>query len=479
MLGEYRVVEVRDWSRIPRKQLHFDDKLFCYKNANASDYINLGLYLNERDEYCACGFVGVCVLKDKYDEDYVGPDGKKIILKVVPRFKVNPWDMLAAVMNDDEYEKYSLCAENRGERFYEIFEDEKPLPLDVEDGGGEILLAISCIRACYKVCTRTVNRKMDYVQENLNGKIRGRVDFANHIKKNVVTGREDRIFCKYPAFSEDTIENQILKQSVLFSERILKVNNCLEIDGLAKIREMLLYCKRRLSRISEKNIKKSDYLAVNTRGFNSAYAPAIKLAEMLLSHSNMCISAKGDKTGFVVPFAIRMETIFEYYARTVIKDAINSDEKNKSKLRVDKYRDISEYEDLLKTTDNRDIYLMSSYIPDIAIQRYNSETERWEYTTVLDVKYQRSVDPRSETVRHNSHQLLFYALLLNTKECGFVFPEESGQADLLIEEKLVIQDGDAQKSDRFYSEFHIGYNESNREEEMKRILSYANKFYRK
>ncbi|WP_173326822.1 5-methylcytosine restriction system specificity protein McrC [Sharpea azabuensis] len=479
MLDEYRVVEVSDWSKISRKQLRYDDKLFCYKNANSCDCINLGLYLNERDEYCSCGYVGVCVLKDKFDEDYVGADGKKIIFKVNPRFKVNPWDMLATVMNDDEYEKYSICAEKRGERFYEIFDDEKPLPLNVEDSGGEILLAISCIRACYKVCTGTVKRKMDYVQENLNGKIRGRVDFANHIKKNVVTGREDRIFCKYPAFSEDTIENQILKQSILLSERILKLNNCLEIDGLAKIREMLLYCKRRLSKISDKNIRKPDYLAVNTRGFNSAYTPAVKLAEMLLTHSNMCISAKGDKTGFVVPFAVRMETIFEYYARTVIKNAINNDKKNELILRVDKYRDISEFDDLLKTTNNRDIYLMSSYIPDIAIQHYNNETKNWEYTTVLDVKYQRSVNPRSETVRHNSHQLLFYTLLLNTKECGFVFPEEPGLTDFFVEEKLLIQDGDAQKSDRFYSEFHIGYNELNREKEIKRIITYVNKLYRK
>ena len=110
---------------------------------------------------------------------------------------------------------------------------------------------------------------------------------------------------------------------------------------------------------------------------------------------------------------------------------------------------------------------------------YNNETKNWEYTTVLDVKYQRSVNPRSETVRHNSHQLLFYTLLLNTKECGFVFPEEPGLTDFFVEEKLLIQDGDAQKSDRFYSEFHIGYNELNREKEIKRIITYVNKLYRK
>lgn len=479
MLDGYHVIEVRDWSKIPRTKLKYDDKLFCYKNANSCDSSNLGIYLNERDEYCASGYVGVCVLKDKFDEDYIAPDGKKVILKVIPRFKVSPWEMLADVMNDNEYEKYSASAEERGQSFYEIFEDEKPLLLDIEEYGGEVLLAISCIRSSYKICTGIISRKMDYVQENLNGKIRGRIDFSNHIKKNVVIGREDRIYCKYPKFSEDTIENQIIKKSILLAERILKVNKCLEVDGLAKIREMLMYCKKRLSLISDREIRKSDFLAVNTKGFNSAYAPAIKIAEMLITHSSMSISSKGDKTGFVVPYAIRMETVFEFYIRSLVKKYINTDEKNKNRIRVDNYRDAAHPEELLKTSTNKDLYLMSNYIPDIAIQEYNDEKKCWEYTTVLDVKYQKSSDPNSETVRHNSHQLLFYALLLNVTKCGFVFPEENGKEYPEVVEELVIQEGDAAKTERIYAEFHIGYQLHDREKEMKRMFEYAKKWNRK
>ena len=86
-----------------------------------------------------------------------------------------------------------------------------------------------------------LNRNMSYISENLNGKIRGRIDFSKHIKKNIAYGREDRIYCKYPSFSENTIENKILKKALEMSERLLQVNHCLDVEGLSKIREMHSY----------------------------------------------------------------------------------------------------------------------------------------------------------------------------------------------------------------------------------------------
>ena len=38
--------------------------------------------------------------------DYVGPDGKKIILHVKPRFRIlSPWQMLTEIMSDEEYDQ--------------------------------------------------------------------------------------------------------------------------------------------------------------------------------------------------------------------------------------------------------------------------------------------------------------------------------------------------------------------------------------
>ena len=39
------------------------------------------------------------------------------------------------------------------------------------------------------------------------------------------------------------------------SERLLQVNHCLDVEGLSKIREMLVYSKKRMSNIQSKIIK--------------------------------------------------------------------------------------------------------------------------------------------------------------------------------------------------------------------------------
>lgn len=467
----YRIVEVEDWHKIPANKLPYNNQIFCYSNIDEIKSYNMGLYLNNKRQYCVGGFVGVCVLKNIYDEDYIDEAGNKIILKVIPRFKVSPWEMLSKVMNDAEYDKYVIAADARKESFYEIFDDEKPLKLDVDESGGEVLLAVSFIRACYKVCSTILNRRMSYTCENLNGKVRGRIDFNNQIRKNIVNGREDRIYCKYPKFSEDTLENQILKQGLLKSESILRVNSCFDVKGLVKIREMLIYCKKRLTSVTDMTIKRSDFSQVNDKGFNASYAPAINLAKMVLLHSSMSVSSKGEKSSYVVPYAIRMETVFEYYARFMIKELFEN-RTDKNEWKIDDYKDISDPNDLLKTTKNNDAYIMKSYIPDIAIMHFNKEDGKWEYVTVLDVKYQRSSDPNESSVRHNTHQLFFYMLLLNTCKCGFIFPSEYGRDYGSFIDEIIQQNGEVNGLSRYYSEFHISFEKNENDKTLQRLAKY-------
>ncbi len=207
------------------------------------------------------------------------------------------------------------------------------------------------------------------------------------------------------------------------SERLLQVNHYLDVEGLSKIREMLVYSKKRMSNIQSKIIKKSDFLSVNITGFNSTYSHAIKLAEMIINHAGITINQTGEQTGLIIPYAIKLESIFEFYARAKIKKYIK--ESGIKDIRLDAYRNIFSSEILLNTTNNDDCYLIHNYIPDIAFQKYNPQTNEWNYIAVMEVKYQRSTsDVINTTRRHNTHQLLFYTLLLNVKRCGFIFPSE-------------------------------------------------------
>lgn len=475
-MNDVTIITVNDWSAV--KGLKYSENLFCFKNVNSVDCENLGIYLDDHNQYRSSGYVGVCVLQTKDGQDYIGADGKKIILHVKPRFKtISPWQMLTEIMKDEEYEDYIHGSESS---IYTILDAESPIKLNIDESGGEVLLAISFIRACYKVCSTNLKRKMQYKKENLNGKIRGRIDFPNQVKKNIARGREDQIYCKYPAFSEDILENQILKNALIVSERLLRVNKCMEAEGIDNIRSMCTYCKNRLKGISEVKIKKSDFLSINVKGFNASYGPAIGLAEMIITHSNMSVNVSGVKSGYVIPYAIRMEALFEFYTRTRIKQYLET-KGIKEQVRLDPYRSNKNKEDLLLSVNNDSAYLMKNYIPDIAFQIRckNNESEEidWKYVAVMDVKYQRSTEKvGAETRRHNSHQLLFYALLLNVKRCGFVFPADSDRRiDYFDEEgeSLILQKGNVDKTDRKYSEFHLGEKEEQQQAEMDRLIAYA------
>ena len=463
MPDDFIVIEVQDWSAISPAHLKYNEDIFCYRDADSCGSNNLGIFLwgeKEPRQYHTSGYVGICVLKNKDGGHYLNAEGKKVLLKVMPRFDLSPWLMLSEVISDNEYEEYEKSSELEGKKIYEISDDERPIRLPVDSFGGEVILAISFIRACYKVCSGIMCRKMEFIQENLNGRIRGRIDFSNQIKQNIAMGREDRIFCKYLSFTEDTIENRIIKKALVFSERILQVNNCLYVKGLSKIHEMLLFSKKRLNKVRDVLIKKSDFVTVNLTGFNTVYKPAINLAELLLTHTEMSLSNKGEKTGYVLPYAIRMETIFEFYVRAVIKRFLKLNHKKYGGIQIERFKSRDDNE-LLLTTDAKDVYIMSHYIPDIAFQQYNSEKQALEYVAVFDVKYQHSKQASNNVVRKNSHQLLFYTLLLNVGRCGFIFPAENGQTEVYKEANLIIQDSNLSAKDaRVYSEFYLSSDEN-------------------
>lgn len=465
MADNQNIIEAWDWSKIDTQQLPYSENLFCYTNVNNAGIDNLGIWINEKGEYWTSGYSGVCVLKDKNGDDYIY-NGKTVILVVRPRFKTSAFSMLANVICDDEYDKYVSSLDHELFEFY----DDPPIRIKVDHSGGDLLLAFSFIKSCYRICTKLLNHKMKFYNENLIGKVRGKIDFPNHLKKNVFYGREDRIYCKYPFFSEDTIENRILKKALGLSERIMYAYNYEPIEGMANIREMLIYSKRRLSGIAEGEIKRSDFLTVNVNGFNSLYAPAIGLAKLLIDNVGINVGLSRSHFGYVIPYAIRMESVFEFYIRSQIKSYIKA--KGIDDIKLDIFRSRSN-NNLLKTTKNRS-YLMQEYIPDIALMKFNNAKGCWEYAVVLDVKYQRSLmGVMSSTRRHNTHQLMFYALLLNVKGCGFVFPQGADVKPQHNNEQLVLQCGNADSTERFYSEFYISESGDAQANEFERMIDYA------
>ncbi len=116
---------------------------------------------------------------------------------------------------------------------------------------------------------------------------------------------------------------------------------------------------------------------------------------------------------FTIPYMINMESLFEFYARIVLKRSIDSEkyilERYSRKLFIQK--DIREFSEL-----ERGIHLMPYCIPDIIICNAVDKKP----VAVFDAKYK----PHVRSVRSETHQLLSYVFLTGVDDCGFIFPGE-------------------------------------------------------
>lgn len=294
---------------------------------------------------------------------------------------------------------------------------------------------------------------------------------AKHIKQNVSQAREDRIFCKYPIFTVDTLENRIMKAALIKAKKVFR-NNGIAVKEIGRIYS---YCENSLKAVRTVSISKSDFNRVNTTGFNSCYKRVMGLAKTVLLNTgvNDLIGKETDEIRYVIPYTINMESLFEFYVRAVLKEYLRKD--SDSHIVLDEYR-MSQKNPLLTLKDSdQQAYLMNHYVPDIAlIDQSDSESK---YIAVFDVKYQNSLNTvYSETRRHNSHQLLFYTLLLNVKRCGFIFPKQrkDEKLDDLEMYELNIQSGDARDtSDREYTQWSAEFTSTSNNRLAERIVHYV------
>jgi len=166
--------------------------------------------------------------------------------------------------------------------------------------------------------------KSNYIfrEENLNSKIKGKIIFSQHLKKNIVSKREDRIYCHFQEYSTDCFENRLLKKALLFVQSYTAKH-------LDKEKYKLLFQKQNrllsaFNNISE-NISYSEIKRIKINALYKEYVEAIDLAKQILkrfgySYKN---TNKTDEKK-LPPFWIDMSKLFELYVYSLLKDAYGS-----------------------------------------------------------------------------------------------------------------------------------------------------------
>lgn len=103
-----------------------------------------------------------------------------------------------------------------------------------------------------------LKKTLIYHDENLTAKIRGKIDVSKNIKHNTARGRSDKFYCSYVDFTDDNIENRIVKAALLKSKKILKE----KFSSEASVNGKINFCLNSLRHVKVTNISNTDIITL-------------------------------------------------------------------------------------------------------------------------------------------------------------------------------------------------------------------------
>jgi len=396
--------KLNDWSELDEKE-----DFWSGLDLSKQD-VNFGIHKYDGRLWTS-GYVGVGRIYN-YNQMPIQTNGKEHIVVISSQYGMDPWQMLEKVLTDDEYDKYLEELENNNKFLFRVFYDQPLIKLaQDEQNDGDLLYALSFINSCYFLCKKGLKKTMYYQEENYNSKVRGKIDVKKNIRENTCRGRNDRFYCKYIDFTEDNTENRILKVTLMKCKSIVEER----FEKNTEITKRVHYCMNVFRHVKSVAIKTSDFNNVSVSGLYMYYKPILQQARSIFSQKYYSYSSDGGKTitksVYTIPYMINMETLFEFYARTMLKENLNKD----------KY-ELVEYSKKLflergatcKEDTEKGIHLIPYCIPDIVIRDKLTKVP----LAVIDAKYKA----HDRTARIDSLQLLSYVLLTGVNRCGFVFP---------------------------------------------------------
>lgn len=260
--------------------------------------------------------------------------------------------------------------------------------------------------------------KKDYlsIQANLSGKIKGKIVLSKQFKKNIIGNRTDRHVCQFQEYTEDCIENQILKKALKFSLCFLTNYNvsCTE-ELLPKLRQALS-CFAHVSEIN--NIPQIKRFHVNP--IYKEYVRAIKIARLILnrfSYDIGTVKETGDNS--LPPFWIDMPLLFELYTLSLLRKKFGNS--------------VSYHLATLKNEidfgkKDEQLIIDAKYAPSW------EEQVNPKYLGQLS-RYARNKEIRKKLLEQEDETSIIHCLLLYPQETGI----KAFQANRILEEEKVVE----------------------------------------
>jgi len=204
---------------------------------------------------------------------------------------------------------------------YEIKADQEYIEINQEQDLLTPLLILQFLQLLKEIVKKGLKKSYYSVEQNLNGRIKGKIKIAQNIKKNLINNKKTSTFCQYDVFGYDSIENRMLKRTLKFIQRYLA-----QTSTLSQYTQPLInYCHPAFHSVSDE-VDLHQLKNIKHNAFYKEYKEAIKLANLILKrfgyNTKNVKSQPTDKTR-VPPFWIDMSKLFEFYTLGILKDKYN------------------------------------------------------------------------------------------------------------------------------------------------------------
>lgn len=420
---------------------------------------NLGLELNEDSLWAGKlplhvqNFVGMMPLLGNTGRPEPG-----WVLNIAPHPGINPMEMLRAVMEGEDYYEQpellqvrnfsprELATRRSGNWQSKERWDNTVLfgriegvgkltldgtPKDAFLGGSDkqasllpamsnllgTLEIIEFVQKTKQLLQKNVLHTMERVEENLTGKVRGKILLNRQLRMNILRGQPQKVYCAYSRLSANNRENIILRWALHLCENFSQ--------GLAdNLMDDIFSCKRALADVPLVKCGLQDFVGLKTNGAYREYKQALDAAKQIIGQfsitytttnieSDKKASPKGqernstEKTEFapreIVPFFLDMNYLFELYCRAVLRRALDGEKLRSAKWRLEPKQRRALFNKDLSTT------FMHEYEPDMTVV-----DQAGKPVVVLDAK-NSNVEENTKYRRDRTHQILFYMQALDCR----------------------------------------------------------------
>ena len=160
--------------------------------------------------------------------------------------------------------------------------------------------------------------KHNYVfeEENLKCKLKGKLVFSQHFKRNVLNHRHDNNYCRYQEYSVDCIENKILKKALSFAEGYIQHYKLKVSDNHSLT---ILQAKSLFSEVSGTCFP-AEIERFRINPLFREYARAISVAKLILRRFGYDVQRVEKQPNILPPFWMDMSLLFETYVLGLLSE---------------------------------------------------------------------------------------------------------------------------------------------------------------